>query len=67
MDPRPVVYALVLGYIVGSEPISGSLQDWLLTREQIGASRPAAADCSVLGQDFQLRQVLVGNFPTQDR
>jgi len=59
VDARPVVFALILGWVAGNEQLPPNLVDWLTARETIGHRSVASADCSVLGADFELRQVLL--------
>lgn len=58
MDARPIVYALIIGWAVGQEPLAPSFSNWVGARDQLSTVVPSRADCSVDGTDFQLRQVL---------
>jgi hypothetical protein len=66
MNAGPVVFALVLGWVAGNEQLPPSLVDWLTARETIGQRSVATADCSVLGVDFKLRQVLLDGADVQE-
>ena len=62
MDGRPVVFALILGWISGHEQLSPLLSDWLTTRDarQLDTSLVV---CRMSGVDFELRQVLLDLAP----
>lgn len=55
MDARPVVFALVLGWVAGNEQLPPEFIHWLETREAQG-SVSATAQCTAFGVDFKLRQ-----------
>jgi hypothetical protein len=55
MDARPVVFALVLGWVTGNEQLPPEFVNWLQTRDAQSSVR-LAADCTALGVDFKLRQ-----------
>lgn len=59
MDARPVVFALVLGWIGRDAGTPPTLVDWLTAREHIPSSSVVSADCIVGGDAFELRQVLL--------
>jgi hypothetical protein len=62
MDPRPVVFALILGWISGDEKLPADFSQWLTARETIG-NRVAPASCSFNQVDFVLKQVVLDQIP----
>lgn len=55
MQLGPIVFAVILGYVVGDEHLPPSFIDWL----GAGETRPSstiAADCTALGVNFKLVQ-----------
>ena len=59
MQAAPIVFALVLGWVTGNEHLPPSLVNWLTARETIGVRSLSSASCSVEGNQFVLRQVLI--------
>lgn len=58
MDAKPVVFALVIGWLAGSGGLPDGLSEWLTARETIGAHVQDAA-CVLNGSEFTLRQVVL--------
>ena len=58
MDVKPVVFALVIGWIAGQSGVPPNLADWLTARETIGRT-VGKADCTLDGTPFSLSQVLI--------
>jgi hypothetical protein len=64
METRPIVFALILGWVTGQENLTPSFVDWLETRE----AKPLearVAQCSALGVDFELRQAVLDFSPVR--
>lgn len=58
MDTKAVVFALVIGWLTGSQPLTPSLLDWLTAREVVGR-KAQPISCSLEGTEFVIRQVLL--------
>lgn len=56
MDVKPVVFALILGWVTGSSELPPTFISWLETRETLG-QRATVASCTADGVDFDLKQV----------
>jgi hypothetical protein len=55
MDARPIVFALVLGWVAGKEQLPGDFISWL-EADQAKSFINRTADCTALGVDFKLVQ-----------
>jgi|KBSMisStaDraftv2_1062788.scaffolds.fasta_scaffold193072_4 hypothetical protein len=55
MDPRPIVFAVVLGWVTGHENLPPTFVDWLAAG-QAKTLVSRSADCTAVGVDFVLRQ-----------
>lgn len=59
-DVPTILFVFVVGWITGSQPLTAPQLDWFTARETIG-TRVGAAECTIAGSPFQLRQVLVAD------
>lgn len=59
MDARPIIYALILGWVTGKEELPPTFANWAIARNTLNARDVESADCSYMGTDFELRQVLL--------
>lgn len=59
MDARPIVYALIIGWAVGSEPLPPTFAGWVSARDDVQAGPQAIAECRLDETPFVLKQVVL--------
>jgi hypothetical protein len=64
MDVKPVVFAVVLGWISGDEQLLPAFSEWVATGRTPAGVIPEAS-CRIVDQDFVVRQVRLDLSPVE--